>query len=272
MMSGEALRWVRGIHPSPAPRCSASLQKSVLVALAVNADPSGVVRLVYRSELSDLVESSESAISRALCQLTRSGLISRSRGVVVLPLERGQRPHQSGQRPQQNGQRPQEGDDRRGQRPQQNGQRPLENGQRPHLLKEKKLHLIHQVKESAGARASASGFLERLERADSTFCREPWPVGSTLIGGALLELQQTHTDAEISLAVGQVISEAKAAHDSGRPWNRIHPGNIRNKLKRGPTRSESTQRPAEVQTESDEERMRRVIEEYRSGVRWESNR
>ncbi len=290
-MSAEALRWVRTIKPTPAHRSSARSQKAVLVALAVNADSEGRFRLYALDMLSDLVELDRFSISRALKALEASGVIERSGRDVRLVLECGRRQHNVDQ---ECGRRQHNVDQECGRRQHSADSEMLppatfnvaagntECGRRQHLLN--KVNLLSNntesdpVMEVPRAREGVADLAGRLIQAESEFCRRgPRPIGDDSIARGLITIQQHHEDDQISMAVSEVIERARAASEAGRPWMSIRSSFVLDQIKAKPVRrsganGQPSRRPVDDQMDPKEEaRLWKLVEDYRSGVRWVSN-
>lgn len=280
-MSAEALRWVRTIKPTPAHRSSARSQKAVLVALAVNADSEGRFRLYALDMLSDLVELDRFSISRALKALEASGIIERSGRDVRLVLECGRRQHNVDQ---ECGRRQHLTDSEMLPPATKNVAAGIkECGRRQHLLN--KVNLLSSntesdpVPEVSRAREGVADLAGRLLQAESEFCRRgPRPIGDDSIARGLITIQQHHEDDQISIAVSEVIERARAASEAGRPWMSIRSSFVLDQIKAKPVRRSGSngshpQRPADDQMDpSEEARLWKLVKDYRSGVRWVSNR
>jgi hypothetical protein len=253
---------------APAPRSSALIQKAVLVALAVKAGPDGSVVIYSAESLRDLVDACRSSISRALTALERAGLFSRVGRSISLPIplagvasghsDRGQRPQVD--RPD----RVASGHSDCGQRLQNCGQRP------PLLNKQKPLSII-KVEEAPTVIARDSSAVQRLLKAERDYCRQSRSAGDASIERGIADLGGRYSEIQISLAVSEVASRAEAAFKRGRPWALIQIRYILDTLQAKRGQAAPTPDP-DISARKEEERMRRVLEELRSGVKYEAHR
>ena len=234
----------------------------MLVALAVKADESGEVFLPSMDGILDLVEMSRESVCRCLKNLSAAGIIERRGKAIRLSLECDQWSQESDQRSQN--ENVTSGHRKCDQRSQKCDQRsPLLNKQKPSLL-------LSEEKLTVNAREG--GAADRLLKAERDYCRRgPRPINDSSIERGIADLTSQYSETQIVLAVNEVVERAEAAFKRGRPWASLQVRYVLDQLQA--RKKQASSLPDEdVSRRQAQERMRKVLEEIESGVKWEAHR